>query len=249
MTSPVNVNVDVPCVPREWDSEFFGLAIAQVTEAPRTKAQAEAIDAWARAHRTQGLYLSIDGAETELAALAERFGFTRVEERHTYAIRTRGAKGRLSADANAVRVATIADLPHLKALARTSHRNTRFYTDPHFDPSRSDAMYELWVDRHFHDPEVGVWATGPEGRPTGYYTMDAEGVGGLMALHPDYQQQGLGTALLGIGLAWLEDRGVEISLQRTQSTNEGSRRMSLRHGAYLHSTEFVFHKWYDSSPA
>lgn len=243
------VNTDAPCVPREWDTGFFGLSIAQVTEPPRTAAQAEAIDAWARGHRTEGLYLFIDGADVTLAALAEGFGFTRVEERHVFVAPTRGASARLAAVGNPPRIATAADLPHLKALARISHHNTRFYTDPHFDSTRCDAMYEHWVDRHFHDPEVGTWATGPEGNPTGYYTVDAEGVGGLMAIHPDHRQQRLGTSLLAVSLAWLEQRGVESSLLRTQSTNEGARRMFLKHDAYLHSIEFVFHKWYDKSPA
>jgi len=236
-----------PCVLREWDSDFFGLRIGQVNELPRTPAQIAAIDDWAHAHQLRGLYLFVEATDETPARLAEGAGFTKVEERLTYLLETSGANERVDASPRQARVAVAEDLPGLKALARISHRNTRFYTDTHFNPGRSDAMYERWIERNCQDPDVAVWVAGPEGDPLGYYSMYPDGVGGLMAIRADHQRQGWGNALLLAALGWLERRGVETSRQRTQSTNAGARGMFLKLGGRLAHTERVFHKWFDSS--
>ncbi|MEO5823569.1 MAG: GNAT family N-acetyltransferase [Vicinamibacteraceae bacterium] len=236
-----------PCVLREWDSDFFGLRIGEVTELPRTPAHIDAIAGWARAHRVRGLYLFVDVTDETPARLAEAAGYNRVEERQTYLTPTGGASELVAALAHQPRAATAADLPGLKALARASHHNTRFYTDTHFDPERCDAMYERWVERNYDDPDVAVWVAGAEGDPTGYFTVHPDGVGGLMAIRPDCQRQGWGDAFLVTSLAWLERRGLDTSSNRTQSTNDGARRMFLKRGAWLVHTELVFHKWFDSS--
>jgi GNAT superfamily N-acetyltransferase len=236
-----------PCVLRTWDSDFFGVRIAQVTEPPRTPAQIDAIAGWVDAHRVRGLYLFVDATDATPARLAEAAGYARVEERLTYLLQTSGASALVGALAHQPRAATGADLPGLKALARVSHHNTRFYTDPHFDPERSDAMYEHWIERNCQDPDVGVWVAGPEGDPAGYYAVYPDGVGSLIAIRADCQRQGWGNAFLLTALAWLERRGVETSSQRTQSTNDGARRMFLKRGARLVHTELVFHKWFDCS--
>jgi GNAT superfamily N-acetyltransferase len=237
-----------PCVLREWDSDFFGLRIAQVTEPPRTSAQVDAIAAWARARDVRGLYLFVDATDETPARLAETAGYTMVEERVTYLMHTRGASDLVGSLTHQPRAATALDLPEMKALARVSHYRTRFYTDPHFNRERCDAMYEHWIERNYRDPDVAAFVAGPEGDPAGYYTVYPDGGGGLMALRPDCQRQGWGNAFLLSGLAWLERRGVGTSSQRTQSTNDGARRMFLKRGGRLVHTELVFHKWFDSSP-
>jgi GNAT superfamily N-acetyltransferase len=125
-----------------------------------------------------------------------------------------------------------------------SHRNTRFYTDPHFGADRSDAMYEHWIERSC-EGAAEVFVAGPEGDPTGYLTVHAEGTVGLMAVRPELRHQGWGQALLLGALAWLEGRQVSRASFRTQSTNAAARRMCLGRGGRLASTELAFHKWLD----
>jgi hypothetical protein len=46
-----------------------------------------------------------------------------------------------------VRPAESRDLPALRAIARTSHHDSRFYCDARFSRARCDALYETWIEK------------------------------------------------------------------------------------------------------
>ena len=69
-------------------------------------------------------------------------------------------------EATTIRGAGESDLVPLKALAATSHRNTRFYRDRSFPTDRADAAVRSLDRKELSGPETGGLRVGPAGRPT-----------------------------------------------------------------------------------
>jgi dTDP-4-amino-4,6-dideoxy-D-galactose acyltransferase len=118
------------------------------------------IETWAAREQVEGLYLLADSADLETAPLAEAAGFRLVdvrvtlERRATPPARERGGQ---EADGGArVRPAVPADVPELRRIAAASHRDSRFYHDPHFDRGRCDELYATWIEKSCADPAGAV---------------------------------------------------------------------------------------------
>ena len=136
-----------PCLFLEWDSEFFGRRIARVTASPFTAFEAGEVLAWARAERIDCLYLLVDAGDAVGIRSAEVAGFRLVDLRVTLGRPLRGGEALPAARPDAVRPSTPADVPALRRIARTSHRDSRFYADPRFPEALCDAFYQRWIER------------------------------------------------------------------------------------------------------
>ena len=124
------------CKELPWDSEFFGVRVAQYSGDRLTEESAAAALEFCRERWIDCLYLLLaDDPATK--AVAASHGFQQVDTRLTL--------GRTFADGVPgetphVRAAEPSDLPALREIARVSHRDTRFYFDPNFERSRCDAL-------------------------------------------------------------------------------------------------------------
>jgi len=85
-------------------------------------------------------------------------------------------------------------------------------------------------------PETTTFIAVRDGRPIGYnmVSMSREaGTVGRLAVAPDCQRQGVGSALLAAGLGWLRDAGGTSVTLCTQRGNVASRRLYARFGFEL----------------
>src|ERR1700751_124213 len=131
------------CEYLDWDSEFFGRRIARVTAPRLTEKLIADIDAWCSAHRIECLYFLADSTDRLTTRLAQENGFLLMDVRVTLSVGTTKACGTGDGMAvGAIRRATEADIGALKAIARESHRDTRFYYDGNFSVQRCDEFYE-----------------------------------------------------------------------------------------------------------
>lgn len=74
------------------------------------------------------------------------------------------------------------------------------------------------------------------GRIVGYAVSGRSGRHGYiqrLAVHPEHQRRGIGTALVADGLRWLKRRGARDALVNTQESNAASLRLYLRSGFVL----------------
>ena len=124
-----------------WDSDFFGVAIARVPQPRATAGDLASAVRWADATATDCLYFLADADDPDSVRAAEENGFSLVDVRVT--LERIVAPGATAGDDADVRLATLDDLPRLASIARTSHRNTRFHRDKHFDARRADEMYAV----------------------------------------------------------------------------------------------------------
>ena len=267
---------------RDWDSTFFGASIAQVAASRLAPARLARIVADADAAGIDCLYFLADATDPETVRAAEQSGFSLVDVRLTLACglapdgqdagaagsRDRGAAGEsqqsVAADSDPaagdrarIRVASPADRPALTALARTSHRNTRFYRDLRFDRDRCDDLYATWIERSVAGELADVvWVVDVDGAALGYLTLTTEPRGavdgssggrsstiGLVAVDPACRGRGYGDALLREACAWTRRRGIPRAVVVTQGNNAGAARFYQRAGFVTSRVELWYHRW------
>ena len=233
--------------PREWDSAFFGASIAQITGRRATKdALAQAIE---QAHKASVdcLYFLADADDLATVRAAEATGFALMDVRLTLECAIEGTEDDGGLGDESIRPARAEDLPQLTALARVSHRNTRFHVDPRFDPVRSDDLYAVWIERSVKGELAdAVWVADVDEAPRGYVTA-TRGVSaasiGLVAVDAPYRGRGYGDRLLQAVKGWSRAEGVSRLSVVTQGRSGPAVRFYERAGFTVSAVEFWYHRW------
>lgn len=229
-----------------WDSRFFGVRIARITESRLTSDSVAAARLWCRENRIDCLYFLADSDHAGTVALAESNAFKLVDIRLTL---ERGLNAELG-PVHAVRPYEPRDAAALRAIARVSHRDSRFYYDPQFAPRQCDALYEAWIDR-----SVGGWADAVlvaewECAPAGYISchLAPSGVGtiGLFAVSGQYRRRGLGRQLIAAALEYFRQNRMTQATVVTQGRNVVSQRAYQNCGFLARSTQLWYHRWFNT---
>ena len=236
------------CTRLAWDSEFFGVSIARVLRTRVTTDELAAARRWAREASIDCLYLLAEAEDDETVRAAEQNGFSLVDVRVTLD-RAVAAAGAFDDAAIGARRATPEDLPRLTAIARVSHRNTRFHRDPRFDPTRADELYAVWIERAVRGEQAGpVWVVDGAAGASGYLTLsrDADHASiGLVAMDASARGQGGGGRLLEAALHWSAEQGVSRLSVVTQGHQAASMRFYERRGFATRLVQFWYHFWTD----
>ena len=240
-----------PCELLEWDSDHFGLPIAEVTGGALTKESAEAADEWCREGGIRCLYFCGDTGDAASARVAAVHGFRVVDVR---IISRRPYEGLLELPSGpeelTVREATETDLEFARDLAGRSHRTSRFYFDGNFPPDRCDALYAAWVERGHRDPERRLLIGVVEDEPVGYFVCgplgpDREAHGELVAVHERHRGNGYGRALHFGEYRELAARGA-LTQRATMSIRAlANIRLHEQLGFRTDEIQLWHHKWYD----
>jgi hypothetical protein len=122
------------CEYLEWDSQFFGLRIARLTERRLTCEGVAAARRWCEANQVDCLYFLADSDDAQTVTVAQANDFQLVDIRVT--LERRPGDGE---PAPAVRPFQPADAARLRTIARVSHRDSRFYSDARFPRRQCDA--------------------------------------------------------------------------------------------------------------
>jgi GNAT superfamily N-acetyltransferase len=233
---------------RAWDSEFFGASIGQITARHSTAdALALAVDD-ARQAAIECLYFLVDAEDPATVRAAEAGGFALVDVRLTLECAIDGPDREPPQDGDgAIRPARHEDLQQLMALARVSHRNTRFHADTRFDPVRSDELYAVWIDRSVRGELAdAVWVVDVDGSPRGYITASRGASAasiGLVAVDAECRGRGYGDRLLHAVLNWSRAQGFDRVSVVTQGRSARTVRFYERAGFTASTVEFWYHRW------
>lgn len=229
-----------------WDSEFFALRIGRVAARLDTETVHE-VRTWRASHAVDCLYLLCDSTDGTATRTAERDGFHLVDVRvnlvHELGPTVLDARG-----SGIVRPSRATDRDALRAIARVSHHDSRFYQDGHFPTDRCDALYETWIEKSCGGrSDVVLVPTTSGNDAVGYVTCerspDGEGRIGLFAIAARDQRQGLGQALIHHALHWFATRGATRVTVATQGRNVPALRLYERCGFVLESVQFWYHWW------
>ena len=224
-----------------WDTEFWGLAIGRVEGETLDAERAHAVDEWADENAAACLYFLAASGDPPSAFAATEAGYRLVDLRVEL-----GQELVARSDESSLRDATAEDLPSLRAIARASHRDTRFYADPNFPDERCDDFYGVWIER-----SVEGWADAVlvSNDADAYVTchVDAErsrGSIGLIAVHERARGRGVGRELVRGALGWMRDNDLRDAGVVTQGRNVAAQRTFQSCGYRTESVGLWFHKWY-----
>jgi dTDP-4-amino-4,6-dideoxy-D-galactose acyltransferase len=228
-----------------WDSSFFGVKIGRV--APRrlsADTMAQVLE-WRRSQQVRCLYLQADPDDGETIHLAEAAGFHLVDVRVTLERKVKAA-GSAAATAGGIRLYRPEDLQRLKAIARASHADSRFFFDRHFPEERAGALFETWIERSCGGWAQAVFVAEVDGA-AGYTTchLDANGTGsiGLVGLAPEAQGRGLGGQLIQAAIGFFERQAATRITVVTQGRNVRAQRLYQRCGFVTESLLLWYHWW------
>ena len=239
-----------PCRYLEWDSTFFGHRIARVTNSRLNPERAADVERWCATHRIACVYLLADPEDLATVRTAADCGFRVVDVRVTLAVDQPATLRTLEPDA-LVRVWIPTDVPSLRAIARRSHRGTRFYTDGRFDQARCDELYAEWIERSCRGDADAVFVVEHDDQVAGYLSCHLRepkvGQIGLVAVAEAAQGRGLGPRMLNHALSWFADQGVRVVNVVTQGSNTFALRYYQRRGFAVESVGLSYHRWFEPS--
>jgi SAM-dependent methyltransferase len=259
-----------PCRFLEFDSDLFGIRVAEVCGDTLDEQSAAAVAAWCRDNDVDCLYfLAADDPDSAKAAV--RAGFTNVDERVTLAKRlepgesgglsletAEGEDGRVAGLASAerpqVRPCEARDVPPLVEMARANHHDSRFYVDPGFGRKAADRLFETWIAKSCDGWAERVLVAELEGEPVGYVTChldeDAGGPGrppagriGLVGVAEARRGTGVGSAVLAAALEWFDEQGANVVTVTTQGRNAAARALYEAAGFETESARTWYHLW------
>jgi dTDP-4-amino-4,6-dideoxy-D-galactose acyltransferase len=234
------------CVPLPWDSSFFGFQIARLTAARLSPhLLAEALD-WCKLHDIRCLYFLADSDHRETVALAEANCFRFVDIRLTLTLSNFPKESNENADGR-IRLFQEPDLDALKAIARQSHSDSRFYFDGGFPKERCEALFENWIERSCQGWAKAVFVAELNGAAAGYCTCHIdEGVGsiGLVAVAGHAQGQSLGRHLIAAAISYIRQQRIPTLQVVTQARNIRAQQLYQKCGFVTDSVRLWYHKWF-----
>lgn len=227
-----------------WDSEIFRRRIARVVSTRLTEENLSEIWSCCTSQDIDCLYLLAEANDPATVKLAEKNGFRFIDIRMTL---ERSLKDTSISEGHAQRIRPWQeeDLPVLKAIAKVSHRDSRFYYDPTFPSFMCDGLYETWIENSCHGYANHVLVAELDRKPAGYVTChlgDQEtGSIGLIAVAANAQGSRLGQDLIHSALQWFADNGARLVTVVTQGRNTKAQRAYQRCGFITQSVRLWYH--------
>jgi len=230
-----------------WDSEFFGVRIAQVDSvAFADSRRAECLN-WCHEQRVECAYLFVDSRDQALLDAACGGGFRLVDVRLTLKASARNSIVSELPDDVRLRASRESDVDALSRIATNAHHDTRFYIDGRFGRARCDALYQLWIAKSCRGWADHVVVAERAGEAVGYVTChktEAAGRLGLVGVAQEARGLGIGRAMIGEALRWLADEGVDDVSVATQARNTAGLSLYQKTGFAVRSIDCGFHKWF-----
>lgn len=239
-----------------WDTDFFGRRIGLVRGNYLTAERVRAIDAWAHENAIDCLYFLANTDNPPTIRLAEDAGF-RFQSVRTWIERTLDDLDGVTLppiEGLILRPCRESDMAVLRPIARHAYTWTRFYSDPRFTQEQCELLYDIWLERSIRKEIADeVIVAEQHGVPVGYMTcklptMPDSKDGVLMLLGVDEQSRGnkLGQRITVEALHWFARHGMDIASLATQGHNVAVMRFYERLGFTTRSTQFWYHKWYNT---
>jgi len=237
---------DPVCTYLEWYSQFFQRRIARLNRHRLDQATMAECALWCRQHRIDCLYFLADSNDLETPRLAEANDFHLTDIRMTLG-RVVVPEDFAANSFDGFRHAREDDLRALRTIARTSHHDTRFYFDGHFEQEKCDLLYATWIENSFRGFAQAVLVAEADGEPAAYLTChlnDQASQIGLVGVGEGHRGKGLATKLVRAFLSWSREQGARRALVVTQGRNLPAQRLYHRNGFITSSVDLWYHRWF-----
>lgn len=241
------MNAPSECRFLAWDSRFFGRDIARIERPTVEESALRRLLAEAREHGIDCVTWLVPLSQPRSLRAASACGLTLMDLRVTLARSLPpGARRADAPPGYAIGPCVAADVAALAAIARVSHRVSRFYSDPHFDDRRCGDLYETWIRKSCAGDADAVLVARAGDEACGYVTCHREDAGGrigLFAIAETARGDGLGRALLDAALGWFVAQGDPRVQVVTQGRNLAAIRLYEACGFRTEAVAAWFHGW------
>lgn len=233
------------CTYLDWDSEFFGHRIARANPTRLDHLSMNELVSWCSENRIECVYLLAEPDDPQTARLAEVNEFLLADVRLRFERAVDQPPPTLTS--SVVRLAREEDLEALRAIARTVHRDTRFYFDQHFDRAKCDQFYETWIEKSLRGYARAAFVAEADGKAVAYVTCHLRGDEaqiGLLGVADGYRGASLGSTLLRHFLIWAAKENAKRAVVITQGRNIRAQRLYQRCGFVTASCQLWYHRWF-----
>lgn len=242
------------CQYLEWDSDFFGRRIARLMTNRLSTKTVEQVLHWCEANKIEGLYFLADTNDKRTVELAETHEFRLMDIRLTLERQIDDLSViQKKANHKEIRPSKPEDIPILRAIAKVSHHDSRFYYDLNFPRSLCDNLYESWIEKSCNGYADVVLVAEVQSRPVGYISChllkQSDGRIGLVGVDVKTQGKGVGRKLVDKSLAWFAEHDVKRVEVVTQGRNYRAQRLYQRAGFVTKSVQLWYHRWFLSEQA
>ncbi|MBE2271239.1 MAG: GNAT family N-acetyltransferase [Anaerolinea sp.] len=235
------------CHRLDWDSDFFGYTVGRADVNRLTSEVVAHMNDWCALHQIDCLYFLADPAHYETTWLTQANGFVYVDTRVTLTATLTDPENVSDVLPDSIRVSRVEDVPALQAIARSSHRDSRFYFDPVIPAARCDDLFATWIERSVTGKFADVVLVADvDDEPVGYCALQITERGAKLALigvSAAARGQGLGTKLVRATLDWFRQHGYRKVEVVTQGRNVGAQRLYIKHGFHPTETSNWYHRW------
>lgn len=232
----------------KWDSELFNKEICRINHDKLDQDQLIRCVEWAKSKNIDCVYYLIDSSDVTYVNIAEKNGFNFIDFRMTLNIDLNNndfEKSKINST-QYIREANSFDTLKIKALARLNHTESRFFKDNNFDKSKSEKLFELWIDRNTGSESSIIIISEFESDISGYIALsyqDNIGVIELIGVDPKYRGKGLGVNLILSALEWFKFKNIYNINVVTQGTNIPALRMYSKCGFSPIQSKSWYHLW------
>jgi RimJ/RimL family protein N-acetyltransferase len=238
-----------------WDAETFAhpiyaLACDELHAAPLRRHLPALLDRLS-IQRPVLVWAKLSNGTVELARALSGLGFYAVEtllQPHVSLDRFRAVVP--PPDALRLRSASEADLPALRAIARSAFRADRYHVDPNLSSERADERYVRWIERGMEDAEpVLVYEDATNGVMLGFYHLRETAANpktiylSLGAIDPRHHGRGFGLLLHQAVLFECKARGYQVAETHISANNVAQINVFARLGSSFRDPKLTLH-WY-----
>lgn len=231
----------------EWDTAFFGSRIASISVNSLNRETLVSVLAWCEANEIDCLYFLVDASDGSTIKLAEENEFRLVDIRMTYE-RQLGSGEHFENKVPGIRPAGPDDIQALRAIARDSHHDSRFYYDQNFSKESCDSLYETWIEKCCNGYADKVLVAELDGQAVGYISCclpnQTTGEIGLFGVSAGVRGRGYGRSLINGSLSWFAAQSVTRVTVVTQGRNLAAQRLYQRCGFLTKSVQLWYHRWF-----
>lgn len=127
--------------------------------------------------------------------------------------------------------------------------NSRFYNDNHFDKSKVEELYELWVYNSYYGKFADkIYIYNRNKNIYGFCIVQIENNNiiriSLIGVDQIRERKGIGSIILKKVLFDYKEKGYKKCLVATQANNINALNFYIKHNFKIYKSELVFHKWF-----
>lgn len=231
----------------EWDSHFLGYRVAEIRASDGGEAD---LAAALQSLSTLGVHLAYwfgpgrsPPTDGELRIAGAEF----IDHRITFVIELPGGRTAAESPVRIDRFHEGEPTAALRALAIAAGSYSRFRRDPRFGVATFEALYQRWIDGCISGSLAdAIFVARDEGRETGIVTVRCRGevaTIGLIAVHAEARNWGLGSDLVSAARVYAEQRDCRRLEVTTQRDNRAGCRLYERSGLTSARSERIAHFW------